>query len=455
MIAPGAKLKLHLKFDSARLKSVLKLSVISWALYDFANTSFAIVMITVVFPVFFTGIIANEAMYGKNFGDLMWGASSGISMLIAAACAPVFGAIADTTRSKNRFLIILTTLSIICCFFLYFTGEGTVVKAMLIFIAANFFYQTSMLFYNSFLPELSDKTSVGFVSGFGFALGYVGGLLMLLIIYPLIAKGIIDTNISNIRLTFILTALFFLVFSLPSFIFLKDKKIHSDNNRSGVESAAIQKTDYIKAGFARLSDTLKKIRKNKNLLRFLAAYFLFSNAFSILAVFASVYGMNTLKLSLNEIVILFIIGHIPTIIFSVFFGWLVDRAGAKNVIILTLILWCLVIIFVTVFDSKVVFYIAFSFAAVITGSTLIASRSLMTFLTPYELEAEYFSFYAIGGKFSSILGPVVFGLIAYFTKNEKIALLSTVGFLLAGLFTILTVKVPGQRSKVTPASRTV
>lgn len=418
------------------LKKAIKLPVLSWALYDFANTSFAVVMITVVFPVFFTGVIANELQYGKNFGDLMWGISSGVSMLLAAVFAPIFGAIADTSRSKNKFLIVLTSLSVICCIFLYFTGEGTVLRAVILFIFANFFYQTSMLFYNAFLPELSNKNNVGFISGFGFSLGYIGGLIILLIIYPLIATGVSGGNLFNIRLTFIITAIYFLVFSLPSFLFLKD----SETEKTG-------KMNFVKTGFQNLSVTLKKIRKNRNLLRFLISYFLFSNAFSILAVFAAVYGSNTLRLSLQEIVLLFIIGHIPTIIFSIFFGWLVDRIGAKNVIIFTLVLWSIVIVLVTLLDNKIVFFVSFVFAAILTGSTLIASRSLMTFLVPYGREAEYFSFYSIGGKFSAIIGPVIFGLLAYYTKSEKIALLSTTGFLVSGLLIILTVRVPSKREK--------
>jgi len=123
----------------------------------------------------------------------------------------------------------------------------------------------------------------------------------------------------------------------------------------------------------------------------------------------------------------------------------VDRIGAKKVIAITLLLWCIVIILISVSNSKVVFYSAFILASIITGSTLIASRSLMSFLTPYKREAEYFSFYAIGGKCSSILGPVVFGLLAYFTKSERIALLSTLIFLIGGLSVVVTVKVPKNR----------
>ncbi|MBM3708989.1 MAG: MFS transporter [Actinobacteria bacterium] len=428
------------RFNLKNVKLLLKLPTVSWALYDFANTAFAIVIITVIFPVFFTNVIAPEHLYGKNFGDLMWGAAGGASMLIAVFFAPIFGAVADSSRSKRKFLIVLTCICVLFVLLLYFTGQGTLVYAMVIFIIANIFYQLSMMFYNSFLPELSDKSNVGFISGFGFALGYMGGFFALLMIYPFLGRGLESDNIPYLKLTFILTALYFIIFSLPSFLFLKDKPFSID------EKLPLKRESYLKLGFKRLSLTFKKMRKNKNLIRFLTAFFLFSNAFSILAAYAAIYGRNTLNLSLKEIAFLFILGHFPVIISSVFFGWLVDKIGAKTVIIVTLITWCAVIILITTINLKIVFYIVYILASVITGSTLIASRSLMSFLTPYDREAEYFSFYAIGGKFSAILGPVVFGLISYFTKNQRIALLSTLIFLLSGLAMIIMVKVPKERT---------
>ncbi|MBC8389966.1 MAG: MFS transporter, partial [Actinobacteria bacterium] len=206
-----------------KIKALFKLPIISWAMYDFANTSFAVVIMTVVFPVYFTNVIVSGSGYGLNFGDLMWGICSGATMLLAALIAPIFGAVADTSRSKNKFLIILTCFSVFFCFLLYFLGSGMIATAMILFIASNFFYQTSMMFYNSFLPELSNKDNTGTVSGFGFALGYLGGLITLLIIFPLIRGGLEAQNLTGLRLTFVITAVFFLVFSIPSFLFLKDK----------------------------------------------------------------------------------------------------------------------------------------------------------------------------------------------------------------------------------------
>jgi len=417
---------------------LLKPQVISWALYDLANTSFAVIIITVVFPVYFTGIIASPGIYPLNFGDLMWGIASGVSMLITAILAPVFGAIADTSRSKNKFLTMLTLACIISSFLLCFLDRGMVTLAVIIFIISNFFYQTSMMFYNSFLPQLSTRQTSGLVSGFGFSAGYLGGLAILIITLNFLKGGLVPSNLINIRMTFALTGIFFLIFSLPSFFILKD-----------LPSAKIVKvqTSYITYGFKKMLTTLRNIKKHKNLSRFLIAYFLFSNAFSVLALYVAIYARDTLHFELFEIALLFMLGHIPTIISSIFFGWLTDRIGPKLTITITLIIWILIIILVTSSTLKIIFYIGWILAAISTGSTLIASRSLMAFLIPRDSEAEFFGFYSISGKMSSIIGPVIFGLLSFITKNQRIALLSTLLFLISGGIVLQFVKVTSYRLK--------
>ncbi len=423
------------------LNFLFRLPTVSWALYDLANTSFAVVIITIIFPVYFINIIVSQTVYAKNFGDMMWGLASGISMLLTSLCAPIFGAIADSTRSKNKFLIILTTACIFFCLLLYFLKDGMVIEAMVIFIIANFFYQTSMMFYNSFLPQLSTKNNIGKISGFGFSLGYLGGFMTLILIYPLVRGGLEIQNLYNIKLTFLVTSLFFLIFSIPSFIFLKDLP---------AQKIVKIKTSYLTYGFRKLAITLRNIKKHKNLLRFLISYFLFSNAFSVLALYAAIYAKNTLNLSLLEITTLFILGQIPTIISSLFFGWLTDRIGPKTTINITLIIWTIIVLIASTIILKTAFYIIWILAAIATGSTLIASRSLMTHLIPTDSEAEFFGFYAISGKFSSILGPIAFGLISYFTKSQRIALLSTLLFLVGGLIVLQFVKVPSYRKAKNP-----
>ncbi|MCJ7471524.1 MAG: MFS transporter [Actinobacteria bacterium] len=409
------------------VKVLFRPAVISWALYDLANTSFAVIIITIVFPLYFTGIIVKPGLYPENFGDLMWGIAGGVSMIITSVLAPLFGAVADTSRSKNKFLMVLTLACIVFTVPLFFLKSGMVAPAVILFIVANVFYQTSMMFYNSFLPQLSTRKNTGLVSGFGFSIGYMGGFLILVILIPLLKGGLEPGNLFNIRLSLLITSLFFLVFSIPSFIFLKDLPSTDPIKR---------KASYLVHGFKKLATTLKNIRKYPDLTRFLISYFLFSNAFSILALYVAIYAKNTLNFSLYEIVILFMVGQIPTVISSIFFGWLTDRIGAKKTISITLIMWVFIIILVSSYDIKAVFYTGWILASITTGSTLIASRSLMARLIPVAREAEFFGFYSISGKVSSILGPVTFGVVSFITKSQRLALLTTMIFLISGFIVL-------------------
>ncbi len=342
---------------------------------------------------------------------------------------------ADTARSKKRYLMVLTLACIVFTVPLFFLKSGMVAAAVILFIVANVFYQTSMMFYNSFLPQLSTSKNTGLVSGFGFSIGYLGGFLILVILLPLLKGGLEPGNLFNIRLSFIITSLFFLVFSIPSFIFLKDLPAVDRIKR---------RTSYLVHGFRKLAATLKNIRKYPDLTRFLISYFLFSNAFSILALYVAIYAKNTLNFTLYEIVMLFMIGQVPTIISSIFFGWLTDRIGAKKTISITLVMWVLIIILVSSFNIKAVFYVGWILASITTGSTLIASRSLMTVLIPVDHEAEFFGFYSISGKVSSIIGPVTFGVVSFITKSQRLALLSTLIFLISG-FIVLQLVGKGKR----------
>ncbi len=418
------------------IRKILNASIVSWSLYDLANNSFAVIVITVVFPVYFTSVIVDSGIYGPHFGDLMWGIANAISMLISSVFAPVLGAIADRLRIKRLFLILLSCLCILFAGLLFFTKGSMIVVSMVIFIFANIFYQTSTMFHNAFLPEIIQRSKRGRISGLGFSMGYLGGLLMLALVYPLVRGGTSDPNLFHIRLTFIACSAFFIIFAFPSFLFLKDRKEKTDRLDGS----------HLLFGFRKILGTLKNIKRDKNITLFLLSFFLYSNAFSILAIYISIYARQSLGFSLAEIVLLFILGSIPAVLGSLFFGWLSDKIGSKNVITLTLFIWIAIIILITLTDIRQFFYISYLLAAMATGSTLVASRSLMSLLVPKLQEAELFGFYAIGGKFSAILGPMVFALISYILKDQRLALLSTLIFLISGVTLIQFVKVKNKKS---------
>jgi UMF1 family MFS transporter len=418
-----------------------KFKVFVWTLFDFANTSFSIVVVTFLFAVYFKQVVAS----GEPIGDLYWSIGTSLSMLVTAIISPVLGAIADYSAGKKRFLLFFTLTSIAATSLLYFTGEGDIFFAVVVFIIANIGFEAGLVFYDAFLPEITEPKNYGRVSGYGFAMGYVGSLATLAIAFPFIQQEMIKE-------TFPISALFFLIFAIPIFIFLKDTR----KNVARTES-------YFKIGFSRVYDTLTHLRRYKNLALFLLAYFFYIEGVNTVIFFSGNYGSTTLGFSMEDLILFFIIVQTTAIAGAVVFGIIADSIGQKRTIIFTLIVWMITIIFAFLTSSKdyaLVIYLSetlswdtltvqsrsFYFIGLLAGSVMGAtqsvSRSLMSKLTPDEKKTEFFGFYSFFGKSSAILGPLVFGYISYITESQSTAILTICLFFLIGAMVLTRVKDP-------------
>jgi UMF1 family MFS transporter len=410
-----------------------KFKIFIWGLFDFANTSYSIVVVTFIYAVYFKDVVA----LGKPIGDLYWSIGISISMLISALIAPVLGAIADYSAGKKRFLLFFTLLSIISTALLYFVQEGMVFWGIFLFTLANIGFESGLVFYDSFLPELTTPKNYGRVSGYGFAFGYLGSLASLAIAFPFIQNEMI-------RETFPVSALFFLIFAIPLFIFLKD-------TRKNVEVT----TSFIKIGFKRVRNTITHLRDYKNLATFLLAFFFYIEGVNTTIFFSGNFARTTLGFSLTELALFFLIVQTTAILGSILFGILSDSIGQKKSIVISLYIWIftmglafsisdanssILIYFADIFNSEIKniqttsFYIVGLLAGSVMGATQSVSRSMMTKLTPAEKKTEFFGFYSLFGKSSAIIGPLVFGIISYTTESQSYAILSISLFFIVGLF---------------------
>lgn len=409
-----------------------KFKIFVWTLYDFANTSYSIVVVTFIFAVYFKNTIAE----GKSVGDLFWSFGISISMLITAIIAPVLGAISDYSAGKKRFLLLFTLVCIIPTSMLYFTGSGDIYIALVLFILANIGFEAGLVFYDSYLPEITNVNSYGRVSGYGFAMGYFGSLAVLAIALPFIQNNLIKE-------TFPIAAAFFLVFSIPLFIFLRD-------NRRDVK---VEKS-YIKIGIDRVYKTITHLKDYKNLTLFLLAFFFYIEGVNTVIFFSGNYASTTLNFSMEELILFFIIVQTTAIFGSVIFGVISDSIGQKKAISISLIIWVFTILIafftsseqnylvayfsnITDLSKKEVMVKAFYFVGLLAGSVMGAtqstSRSLMSRLTPQERKTEFFGFYSLFGKSSAIVGPLVFGFVSYISGNQRFAILSIGVFFILGL----------------------
>lgn len=410
-----------------------KSKIFIWTLYDFANTSYSIVVVTFIFAVYFKKVIAES----QPIGDLFWSLGISISMFITAIIAPILGAISDYSAGKKRFLLLFTLMCIIPTGMLYFTGSGDIYLALFLFILANIGFEAGLVFYDSFLPEITTVKNYGRVSGYGFAMGYFGSLAVLALSFPFIQSEMIKE-------TFPLAAAFFLVFSLPLFLFLKD-------TRKDVKAPV----SFIKIGVDRVRSTISHLKEYKNLALFLLAFFFYIEGVNTVIFFAGNYASTTLNFSMEELIIFFIIVQTTAIVGSVTFGIISDSIGQKKAISISLSIWMFTVVIayftsstenfiiqyfaeITEWETKDLIIKSFYFVGLLAGSVMGAtqstSRSLMSRLTPDEKKTEFFGFYSLFGKSSAIIGPLVFGLVSYLSSSQRFAILSLGVFFIVGLF---------------------
>ncbi|UZJ40141.1 MFS transporter [Prosthecochloris sp. SCSIO W1102] len=382
-------------------------------------------MVTFAFPLYFKNVICE----GEPRGDALWGASLGISMLIVAVISPVLGAAADFSGRRKRFLFVFTLFSVVATALLGLTGPGMVVIAVVLFVIANAGFEGGLVFYDAYLPEIASERSIGRVSGYGFAMGYLGALAILLLLFPLLKEGIVIENMQNVTLSFFLVALFFAVFAAPLFFVLRDEKKTAVNMH------------FVGRSIREVKYTISHIMNYPDLARFLLAFFFYNDAILTIIGFSSIYAQNTLGFTSGELIIFFMVVQTTAIFGSVIFGVITDKIGPKRTIVLTLIIWCVVIMMAIATTDKLFFYYTGLLAGMSMGSSKAASRSMMARLTPPKHVTEFFGFYdGTFGKASAIAGPVIFGVISSLAGDQRIALASLLLFFVIGLFLILGVR---------------
>lgn len=395
-----------------------KKKIFVWTLFDFANTSFSIVVVTFLYAVYFKKVVAQ----GQPIGDLYWSLGTSVAMIVTAVISPILGAIADYSAGKKRFLLFFTLLCIAATSSLFFVDSGNVFLGILIFIFANVGFEAGLVFYDSFLPEITEPKNYGRVSGYGFAMGYLGSLATLAIIYPFIQAEMIKES-------FPVAALFFLIFSLPLFIFLKD-------NRKKI----VEHESYFNIGVKRVWNTLSHLKNYKNLATFLLAYFFYIEGVNTIIFFSGNYASTTLGFSETELLIFFLTVQTTAIAGSVLLGIVADSIGQKKTIMITLVMWLITVLIAFLVQDKNGFYIVGLIAGAAMGSSQSTSRSLMSKLTPPEKKTEFFGFYSLFGKSSAVIGPLVFGLVSFISGDQRLAIISIGLFFVIGLLILTQVK---------------
>ncbi len=407
-----------------------KRQVFAWCLFDWANSSFTTLVVTFIYGTYFT-----QAFFEGDIGTTYWswGAIAPSSLLVALS-SPVLGAIADRGGSRRRFLMISTLVCVTATTALAFiepSGTGSIWLALVIFVIANVAFEIGMVFYNAFLPVIAAPESVGRISGYGWGLGYAGGLVCLVIaLFGFVGLGgdpllpLSQENGFNVRASNFLVAGWFLLFSLPLLLWVRD-------------SGPSEKVRVSEA-FADLRTTLVKIVDYPQIVRFLIARLIFNDGLVTIFAFGGIYAAETFGMEFDEVIMFGIALNVTAGIGAVAFGAVDDKLGGRATIIVSLVMLILASLLGVFAPDKQTFWVAGLLIGLFAGPNQAASRSLMARFVPEKHQNEFFGFFAFSGKATAFLGPVLLGF-ASAAWGQRVGVATVLIFFVIGLVLLLRV----------------
>ncbi len=408
-------------------------AVAAWCLYDWANSAFPTVIVTFVFAAYFTkGIAVDEVT-----GTAQWGWAMSLSALAVAVLGPVLGAVADHGGRRKPWLALFTAIAVAGSWALWWGGAGAVLMTLVIVGIANFAFEMGMVFYNAMLPDLVPRERLGRVSGWGWGVGYVGGLaclgaaLVLLVQAETPIFGLDKSAAEHLRATGPMVAIWFAVFAVPLFIWTPDKA-------SGMAMGAAAR-----AGLKTLATTLGNLGQYRDVLWFLIARMIYTDGLVTLFAFGGIYAAGTFGMEFEELIQLGIAMNVTAGAGAFAFGWIDDRIGAKPTILISV--GCLTLLGVALLmaPTKMWFWVFALPLGIFVGPAQSASRSMMARLAPEDMRTEFFGLYAFSGKATAFMGPAVLGAVTVAADSQRWGMATIVVFLICGM--ALLVKVPAAR----------
>ena len=403
--------------------------VFNFALYDFANSAFTTIIITFIFSTYFAKQIAPNPILGQSY----WGWAIGITGILVALTGPLIGSFADKKNCTEFFIKLFTIICVILTSLLWFSqpSEKYLLYTLIIVALANFFYELSLIFYNSILKRISNSNNLGKSSGFGFALGYLGGILILIVCIKIFIDtdvlpfGLSKENSENIRATSIVVALWYLFFSIP-FLFSLKKKIKNKIEKSSNNTKKIKNLFWDKG--------------LNNLGKFLIARMLYADGLNAIIIMGGIFAVGVFDLEIKDLLVLSVLMNITAFTGAIIGGYANDKFSSKSVIIfslLGLIFSSTIILFI---KTKIFFLIFASINGFFIGPIQSASRVFITKSIDNNNQASGFGLFALSGKLTSFIGPLLVSTLTYISNSQRIGFSATIILLLIGLLILLKVK---------------
>ena len=387
-------------------------------------------MVTFVYATYFTQAIAPDPITGT----VLWSRAIAVTAVIVAVCAPILGALADRGGYRKLFVLLATLLCVLATMALYPVLPGQVLTALALLVVANVAFELGMVFYNAFLRDLSPPERVGRISGYGWGLGYLGGLLALAVALVTLIQpdtpwfGFSTESGENIRATNLLVGVWFLVFSLPFFLWVHEPTPRRTEGRRVVGAA-----------FAQIRRTLQEIRKYRQVVRFLLARMIFNDGLVTIFAFGGIYAAGTFGFSLQEVLIFGIVLNLAAGLGALTLGHLDDLIGGKRTIMVSLVGLFVATLLAVIAPTKAWLWVAGIIIGIFIGPNQSASRSLMARLVPRDAQNEFFGFFAFSGKLTAFLGPLSLGLLTQWSGSQRVGVSVVLVLFGVGLVLLATV----------------
>ena len=400
----------------------------SWAMYDFGNSAYALIVMTIFFPLFF----AEYVVHGK-LTVALWGLSVAISILLVGLISPLLGAFTDKEAKRKSYFVLFSITAIIGTMVLPFTADVPSYLGIFIFVVVNFSFGLSISLYDSFIAVVPQEKNVSTtLSGIGWAIGYIGGPLCLLIAWFLMGRKL-PVDLSDYRTLFLVTGLFFFVFSIWPYRSLpKDEIVQSPTVNTGLSA------------FRTVWNTLRSWRDMKHVFVFLLAMYCIMDGLITMIYFVSLFAKVNLGFTIEQIVELLLIVQFIGIPATAIMGWLAEKFGEIKFLILCSILW-IVISFLIFFSSDYASFLIVAYlTGIVIGSTPAIARGFFGKIIPVEKRAEFFGFNTFAGRMATLIGPLIFGIVSSLW-NMRIAILTVIPFFIVGAILLVYLNVNFRR----------
>jgi UMF1 family MFS transporter len=388
-------------------------AVIAWVLYDFANSSFAAVVMGTIYAAYYAiGVVGNE----RGAGDLWWGRVVSASMAIVALTSPFLGSLADRSGIRRGLFIAFTALSVTATAFMATVHPGMVLWGFLLGVLGNVGFEGALVYYNAWLPQLAPRGMQGRLSAWGFAVGYAGSIAALLAALPFVRAQAFGG-------AFLAAAGLYAAFALPSFLFLP-----------AAPGRGVPPLAALREGGAEVLAGIRAILGHRDLRRFFGAYFVYEDGVNTVVAFSAIFAAQTLGFPMDRLIVLYIVVQVSALLGAVAWSWPTDRIGPRRVVMITLCQWAAVVVAAYWVETQAQFFVVAVVAGTGLGAVQAASRTLLSTLIPPGMEASMFGFYSLCGKSAAIMGPLVFGGISHAAGgDQRLGILAIGGFFVAGL----------------------